>query len=831
MPHNILRIRYILLSLSIVMTIFFGCQSPEDVFDAGNGSDTLPPTVPGGLSASEITDSSITISWEASGDNVAVKAYILFQDKVQISTDSLTRQNIAGLLPQTIYTYTVRAVDRAGNLSKLSPQITATTLKKETATDSIERDTIAPTAPKNLTATDTTLTSAVLNWNAATDGVGVTAYRVYQDTVLLASVPDTTYLVTNLTSDVEYNFSVSAIDAAENESTFSNVVALMTMTESTVLRDTVPPPQPTNLSVSDSTQTSVDLIWQMVTDSVGPVTYRVYQDSTIIGTIAESQYKVTDLLSATEYIFFVSAIDSLENESALSNSVTVTTEIMEVVENDTIPPTVPTNLVANEIMQTTVDLSWDAATDSVGVANYNIYQNGEVIATVGETNYQATELEGGISYDFAVSAIDTAENESAPSATLVVTTIDAELDTVAPSVPVNVVANEVTQTTTNLSWDVSKDDSGVANYTVFQNGSTIATVVETNYQVTGLAAGVSYDFTVSAIDTAENESAPSATLVVTTEAESDTVPPTVPVNVVANEITQTTVDLSWAISTDDSGVANYTVFQDGSAIATIAEANYQVTGLSAGTSYNFTVSAADTAMNESGLSEAVSVTTLEAQSQIDRVLVFTKTAAFRHGSIEKGFATLSALGSANDFEVVQTENSGDFNTSNLQRYKLVVFLNTTGDVLNSAQQSAFENYIRSGGSYMGIHAATDTEYDWPWYGQLVGAYFNGHPNIQQATVNLVEQNHPSTSHLPNAWQRTDEWYNFRNINPSIIPLLNLDDNSYSGGTNGSNHPIAWYHEFDGGKSFYTGGGHSNSAYDEHDFRQHLLGGIEYCLGR
>ncbi|MEO1484192.1 MAG: ThuA domain-containing protein [Bacteroidota bacterium] len=215
------------------------------------------------------------------------------------------------------------------------------------------------------------------------------------------------------------------------------------------------------------------------------------------------------------------------------------------------------------------------------------------------------------------------------------------------------------------------------------------------------------------------------------------------------------------------------------------------------------------------------------------VLVFSKTAGYRHESIEKGVETLRKLGRNNGFVVLQTETSEDFNTTNLTNYQLVVFLSTTQDVLNDEQQVAFESYIKGGGSFMGIHAATDTEYDWPWFGKLVGGYFDSHPNnpnIRDAKIDVLNNTHPSTVHLGSTWQRSDEWYNYKNLNPKMKVLLNLDETSYEGGTNGENHPIAWFHEFDGGRSFYTGGGHTKESFDEPDFQKHLLGGILWCLG-
>lgn len=212
------------------------------------------------------------------------------------------------------------------------------------------------------------------------------------------------------------------------------------------------------------------------------------------------------------------------------------------------------------------------------------------------------------------------------------------------------------------------------------------------------------------------------------------------------------------------------------------------------------------------------------------ILVFTKTEGYRHKAIEKGVRTLQELSKENSFSVTQTENSNDFNKENLAQYSLVIFLSTTLDVLNEEQQLAFTQYINQGGNYMGIHAATDTEYDWPWYGKLVGAYFKSHPEQQQATIKVIDRGHSSTKHLDETWIHYDEWYNFKELNPDVKVLMQLDESSYYGGENGDFHPIAWYHEYEGGRSFYTGLGHTEEAYDDPDFQKHLLGGIFYCLG-
>jgi glucose/arabinose dehydrogenase/type 1 glutamine amidotransferase len=221
-----------------------------------------------------------------------------------------------------------------------------------------------------------------------------------------------------------------------------------------------------------------------------------------------------------------------------------------------------------------------------------------------------------------------------------------------------------------------------------------------------------------------------------------------------------------------------------------------------------------------------------AQHATASVLVFSKTAGFRHDSIPAGIAAIEKLGVDDHFAVESTEDAGAFTDANLARFDAVVWLSTTGDVLNPDQQGAFERYIAAGGGYAGVHAASDTEYDWPFYGDLVGAYFNSHPNIQQATVNVEDRQHPSTAELPYQWSRTDEWYNYRaNPRQDVHVLAALDEGSYSPGTGAmGDHPIAWCHTISGGRSWYTGGGHTKESFTEPEFLKHLSGGIRYAAG-
>jgi len=214
-----------------------------------------------------------------------------------------------------------------------------------------------------------------------------------------------------------------------------------------------------------------------------------------------------------------------------------------------------------------------------------------------------------------------------------------------------------------------------------------------------------------------------------------------------------------------------------------------------------------------------------------KVLVFSKTMGFRHGSaIEAGKKSIQQLGNTNNFQADTTENAELFTADNLKQYSAVVFLCTTGDVLNDQQQEAFQQYIKAGGGFVGLHSAADTEYDWPWYGELNGAYFKSHPKQQEAVFNIVDSDNIATAHLPKVWKRFDELYNFKWIGSDLNILITIDENSYTGGANGDAHPMSWYHAYDGGRAFYTALGHDNKSFEDPLYLQHILGGIQYAMG-
>ncbi|MBC6997431.1 ThuA domain-containing protein [Cytophaga sp. FL35] len=932
--YGLLSLIVLLLSIVIV-----ACQKDEEVVP----EDTVLPNIvlpqpPKRLSADTVTDSSAIVTWEKSTDHSQVANYVVYQDSIEVFRDTLTRYVAKSLEPETSYQFLVRSTDKEGNTSKFSEELLVRTKAQDTVVrDSVSLDSLNPYSVLLLTpklkVDSISATKALLSWSTDSNLSSVKEFRLYQDSTMVTAQKETTYSANDLIPESTYSFYVVAVDGQDKETKPSNRVEASTPPLK-IVNDTMPPPPPTGLRSSNIGSNSIDLTWDILADSLQIAAFGVYQDSILLGIVKDNLYQVRDLQAQRTYGFSVTAWDTKERESAFSEVLQLTTLQDEVKDTIVEAPLPPKNLAANEIGAESLSLQWQLPSDSLSVKEFRVFQDDAFIGFTTNTSYGVRSLSPETSYEFTVSLVTENGKESPPSAPFAVTTVEKKpspIEETAPSAPVdvtvsnvtsnavelswtvvehsvaissfnvyqdgefkssvtnsslkltdllpetvyqfsvsaigenqlesglslaveattlaevssprdeepptspkNVSADEVTETTIGLSWEASTDNVAVTAYVIYQNGVEIAEVSGTSFQATGLSSSAEYSFKVKAKDAAENISTASETLQVTTleNVVVDNTPPSVPQNLTTIETTQTTISLRWGASTDDTAVTGYHVYQNNQNIASVQSTAFDISSLVPATTYRYKVTAYDAEGNESGQSLGVSAMTLsEELPETDKILVFTKTAGFRHGSIEKGVATFQALGQSNDFEVVQTENSGDFNTTNLSQYKVVVFLNTTGDILNNTQQVAFENYIQSGGSFMGVHAATDTEYDWPWYGQLVGAYFNGHPKIQEANLEVVNRNHSSTAHLMGNWTRTEEWYNFKDIYSGIKPLIMLDESSYEGGTNGTYHPFSWYQEYDGGRVFYTAGGHSNSAYDEPDFRQHLLGGLLYCLER
>jgi type 1 glutamine amidotransferase len=213
---------------------------------------------------------------------------------------------------------------------------------------------------------------------------------------------------------------------------------------------------------------------------------------------------------------------------------------------------------------------------------------------------------------------------------------------------------------------------------------------------------------------------------------------------------------------------------------------------------------------------------------VPRFLIFTKTAGFRHDTVDVAVGALRGLAKDRGWHVEASEDSGVFNAETLAGFAATVWFNTTGSLLSNAERTAFERFVREGGGYVGLHAASSTGYDWPFYAALVGALFDGHPPPQSATLRVTDAAHPATAHLDRSFSWVDEWYNFREPPRDVRALLEVDESSYTGGTLGASHPIAWCHEAFGGRAFYTALGHHAAAYSDPRLLGHIGGGMAWA---
>ena len=501
----------------------------------------------------------------------------------------------------------------SGNPSKPSAHITPII----TYVDKAVADTEAPSVPAEVKATDVTETTAKLTWSEATDNVGVAGYNVYVNEAKVNDtlVTGTEYSLTDLTAATEYSVTVTAVDAAENESAKSEAVIFTTEAE----KDTEAPTAPTEVKATEVTETTAKVTWSEATDNVGVVGYNVYLNETKVNDtlVTGTEYALTELTEATEYAVRVTAVDAAENESAESEAATFTT-LKKEEPKDTEAPSVPTAVVAADITQTTAKVTWDASTDNVGVAGYNVYVNEAKVnaSPVTVTEYDLTGLTEATEYTVRVTAVDAAENESARSEAVTFTTLEAEeeTDTEAPTAPAEVKATEVTETTAKLTWNEATDNVGVAGYNVYVNEAKVndELVAGTEFALTDLTEATEYTVRVSAVDAAGNESARSEATTFTTLESEKPAPekPATPTNVKISEIKHTKALVTWDSVLARAAVEGYNVYLDGEKVnaTSVKETRYELTGLKVGTKYNVAVTAVNEEGTESEITEEVEET-------------------------------------------------------------------------------------------------------------------------------------------------------------------------------------------------------------------------------
>ncbi len=453
-------------------------------------ADVNPPSAPTDFRTEFTTTTSAILVWNASSDNVGVTSYGIYDAGVRILETPEPKQALTGLACGTTYYYLVDAADGAGNRSAKVPA-TITTLA---CTDSQP-----PTKPAPVTVLDATPSAVTVSWPTATDNVGVDHYNVYRGAAPVAETTSTSTTVTGLSCGTSYSIGVNAEDGAGNASDMASTVAQTDPCASP--GDTQSPSAPGALAVTSASRTSIGVTWAPATDNVGVTGYTVYRDGAAAGTSTATSYTVSGLSCGVTYRVAVDAFDAAGNRSAPTEAFLSTAACA-----DTTPPVAPASVNMASRTQTSISVTWPAATDNLGVVGYGVYRAGTKVAEIPERAYTFAGLTCGMNYTLGVDAYDAAGNRSAVTTVLIATT--ACPDTTAPTAPTNLAATAVTTTGLTLSWSAATDNVGVARYEVSRNGTLVASPTTTSSSQTGLSCGTSYSFAVLAVDAAGNRSTP-----------------------------------------------------------------------------------------------------------------------------------------------------------------------------------------------------------------------------------------------------------------------------------------------------------------------------------
>ena len=453
-----------------------GMSSYDKALEGASPADTDNPTAPANLGGTVASSTSATLTWNPASDGgYGVACYKVSRGSTELGTTMGTTFTYTGPGADTSTPYSVTAIDGATHSGPTASVVLA--------------DTEPPSAPSNVQATGISPTRIDLTWGAATDNFGVDHYTVYRDGVSVGTTPATqlSFSDTGLTPATSYSYVVKASDLSHEGPGASAT--------GTTLADTSPPTAPTSLSARPAL-TSVALTWKPSTDNVGVAGYRVYRGNVLVGSPSGTSFTDSGLTPNTSYSYTVSAVDSVPNESGRSNTVNTRTLA------DKTPPSTPTNVRVTDTQTARVSIAWDASTDNLGVASYQVLRNGSVVATTpaSQLTFTDTGLKPKTTYKYTVRAVDTSRNTSATSAAATTTTL---ADTVAPDPPV-VTVTGTTASSVSLAWNKPADNVGTVSYKVLRNGVVVTSTTRTTFTNTGLHAGTTYQFSVRAFDAAGN---------------------------------------------------------------------------------------------------------------------------------------------------------------------------------------------------------------------------------------------------------------------------------------------------------------------------------------
>ena len=489
------------LAAALCLAGLLGCEN----LDRYGPEDGAALAAPIGLVAVPVSASEISLVWSSAPASTAL-TYRVYRAGAEVGTTEDAAYSDGALTPSTTYTYTVVAIDGYGSTSAPSNPASATTLAPG------QTDDAPPSVPTNLRAVAGSPTTIRLQWDPASDDVGVLGYRIYRGGVEIAIAGTTEYTDQGLTPATAYSYTVAAFDGAAHLSPHSAPAEATTLSAGVV--DSEAPGVPPDLQAVPASPSAITLTWTAATDDVGVLGYRVYRGGVQVATVAGTQFTDTGLAPSTEYTYTVAAYDAAGNLSVPSNPATATT--LAAGQADTDAPSVPAPVVALPSSSSAIAVSWGPSTDNVGVLGYRIFRDGVQVGTTSGHLYADGGLAPATSYDYTVVAFDAAGNQSDPSAVASATTLGAgAADTEAPTTPTGLVGL-ATAVSVTLSWNASVDNVGVVIYLVYRDGVQIGTSVTPNFTDVELCPSEAFSYTVAARDAAGNLSAQSLPAVVTT---------------------------------------------------------------------------------------------------------------------------------------------------------------------------------------------------------------------------------------------------------------------------------------------------------------------------
>ncbi len=555
--------------------------------------DVTPPGLPGkpSLVPGTVTSRTYTLTWTEAYDNTGIQAYEVYRDDVLQATVSSNSYAASGLIPNTIYSWTVKAIDTVSLKSDLS-QIGSI----RTALDSTP-----PSVTEFIEVTNKKDVSLTLNWDAATDDSSIARYEIFSisgtstlNYLLIGQSTTLSYNVLNLRPGTVYRYSVRAVDIAGNKSGHSRILRLL------ISDDMIPPSIPANLLASNKTASSFTLSWDHASDNIVVAGYEIYLNGTYLSTTIHNTLQLTKLLPDTEYELKIVAYDAYKNKSMLSEPLLTTTL------KDEIPPTAPTGIVVSKIAANGFNVKWNASTDNVAVMEYELYINGNFASPkISGLQHTFINLLPTTSYEITLKAIDTSNNASSFSTSTSVTTIS---DLIAPRKPTGLQATDITISSFTLNWLATTDNLTVKHYEVYHGAKLLTTTNDLSFEMTDLTINTQYPMKILAVDEAGNRSSFSNLLYVRTLKL--VIPPAKPTGLILGSAFATELYLSWGLPTDAIAVSGYDVFVNGVLLTRVKDRKANLKELVPSTEYDVTIKAFDNDGERSVFSDELTVSTI-----------------------------------------------------------------------------------------------------------------------------------------------------------------------------------------------------------------------------